>query len=276
MTEEVVISGIIESVIFRNDDNGYAVLKLRTEDGGETIAVGCVPFAGVGEYIEASGVWTTHSSYGEQFKISAFTRALPNTADLILEYLSSGIIKGIGRKTAEKIVDVFGDESLYIIERYPKRLCEVAGITAKKAEQIGRQFDLQNAMMLLMEFAYENKLEPETAVALLHTYGKKAVDIIHHNPYVLSSAEIGVPFFKADELAINMGFEGDARERLEAAVIYELRYNSESGHSFVPKDKLCRVLHLYQRWSTINVVRRLSLMFSLHFPSFALHGLPYF
>ncbi|MBQ7119003.1 MAG: ATP-dependent RecD-like DNA helicase [Oscillospiraceae bacterium] len=238
MTEEVVISGIIESVIFRNDDNGYAVLKLRTEDGGETIAVGCVPFAGMGEYIEASGVWTTHSSYGEQFKISAFTRALPNTADLILEYLSSGIIKGIGRKTAEKIVDVFGDESLYIIERYPKRLCEVAGITAKKAEQIGRQFDLQNAMMLLMEFAYENKLEPETAVALLHTYGKKAVDIIHHNPYVLSSAEIGVPFFKADELAINMGFEGDARERLEAAVIYELRYNSESGHSFVPKDKL--------------------------------------
>lgn len=238
MTEEVVISGVVESVIFRNDDNGYAVLKLLAEDGNEIIAVGCIPFAGVGEYIEASGGWTNHSSYGEQFKISAFTRALPTSADMILEYLSSGIIKGIGRKTAEKIVATFGDESLYIIERYPKRLCEIAGITSKKAEQIGRQFDLQNAMMLLMEFANENKLEPETAVALIHTYGKKAVDIIHHNPYVLSSPEIGVPFFKADELAINMGFEGDSRERLEAAVIYELRFNSESGHSFIPREKL--------------------------------------
>ncbi len=238
MTEEVVISGVIESVIFRNDDNGYAVLKLRMEDGGETVAVGCVPFAGIGEYIEASGMWITHSAYGEQFKISAFTRALPNTADMILEYLSSGIIKGIGRKTAEKIVETFGEESLYIIERYPKRLCEISGITAKKAEQIGLQFDLQNAMMLLMEFANENNLEPETAVALLHTYGKKALDIVHHNPYVLTGVEIGVPFFKADELAINMGFEGNARERLEAAVIYELRYNAESGHSFIPRKKL--------------------------------------
>ncbi len=238
MTEEVVVSGVIESVIFRNDDNGYAVLKLRGEDGGEIIAVGCVPFAGMGEYIEASGIWINHSSYGEQFKISAFTRALPNTADMILEYLSSGIIKGIGRKTAEKIVEVFGDESLYIIERCPKRLCEVAGITSKKAEQIGRQFDLQNSMMLLMEFANENNLEPETAVALFHTYGKKAVDIVYHNPYVLTDAEIGVPFFKADELAINMGFDGESRERLEAAVIYELRFNSESGHSFIPREKL--------------------------------------
>ena len=239
MTEESVIRGVIDAVIFRNDDNGYAVLKLIDETGEEIIAVGCVPFAGVGEYIEAEGEWSTHASYGEQFKISSFNRTLPNSSDMILEYLSSGTIRGVGRKTAEKIVNVFGDDSLYIIERHPKRLCEVAGITAKKAEQIGKQFELQNAMMLLMEFVHENGLDPETAVALFHHYGRSAREVVRRNPYILSDAQIGVPFYKADALAIDMGFDGCARERLEAAVIYELRFNSESGHSFIPRDKLC-------------------------------------
>ena len=239
MSEEIcVVNGIIGSVIFKNDENGYAVIKLITDDGGEIVAVGCVPFAGIGEYIEAAGSWVTHSSYGEQFKISSFRRALPSDADMILMYLSSGVIKGIGRKTAEKIVAAFGDDSLFIIERYPKRLCEIAGITAKKAEQIGKQFELQNAMMLLMEFANEYDLEPEVAVALFHQYGKKSLETLRNNPYILSYPEIGVPFYKADKIGLNMGFEGDSRERLNAAVIYELRFNSESGHTFIPKDKL--------------------------------------
>lgn len=238
MTEEAYICGVIDSVIFKNDDNGYAVLKLIGEDGGEIIAVGCVPFAGIGEYIEASGTWTNHSSYGDQFKISSFHRTLPTSADMILEYLSSGTIRGIGRKTAEKIVELFGDESLYIIERHPKRLCEVAGITAKKAEQIGSRFELQNALMLLMEFLAEHELPPEIAVALFHNYGKKATSIIRENPYVLSDAAIGVPFYKADMLAINMGFDGLSHERLDAAVLYELRFNADSGHTFLPRNKL--------------------------------------
>ena len=239
MDREIMINGVINSVIFKNDDNGYAVIRLCTEDGGEVIAVGCVPFAGVGEYIEASGTWTMHESYGEQFKISEFRRSLPTSAELILEYLSSGIVKGIGRKTAEKIVERFGDESLYIISNKPKKLCEIAGITAKKAEQIGKQFELQNAMMLLMSFVLENELLPETAVALFHFYGRNACDAIEQNPYILSDPEIGVPFYKADKIAIGLGFEGDCRERLNAAVLYELKFNSESGHSFIPRDKLC-------------------------------------
>ncbi len=259
MTEESVISGIIASVIFKNDDNGYAVLNLCTEDGGETIAVGCVPFAGVGEYIEASGVWANHPSYGTQFKITSFQRTLPNTAEMILAYLSSGAIKGIGRKTAEKIVETFGDDSLYIIERYPRRLCEIAGITAKKAEQIAARFEQQSALMLLMEFVSENGLEPEIAVALFHIYGKKATECVRRNPYILSDAEIGVPFYKADKLAIDMGFEGNARERLVAAVIYELRFNSESGHTFIPRDKLrtatARLLSIEEEQIEITIDR---------------------
>jgi len=238
MTEEQVISGVISSVIYRNDDNGYAVLNLRMEDGEDVVAVGCVPFAGIGEFIEASGIWTTHASYGEQFKISSFHRTLPNSEEMILEYLCSGTVKGIGRKTAEKIVRTFGDESLYIIECHPKRLCEIAGITAKKAEQIGRRFEEQNALMLLMEFVSENGLEPEIAVALFHQYGKRSSEVVKNNPYILSDVEIGVPFHKADKLAINMGFEGNSKERLCAAVVYELRYNSDSGHTFIPRDKL--------------------------------------
>ncbi len=238
---EQFISGVIGAVIFKNDENGYAVLKLYTEDGGEVIAVGCVPYAGVGEYIEAEGVMSVHSSYGEQFKISSFRRSLPTSPDMILEYLSSGTIKGIGRKTAEKIVETFGEESLYIIEHKPSRLCEIAGITAKKAEQIGKQFELHNAMALLLEFVIENELKPEIAVSLIHSYGTRAIDIINNNPYVLSSDEIGVPFYQADRLAINMGFGANDRERLTAAVLYELRYNADSGHTFIPRNKLCEV-----------------------------------
>lgn len=238
MTEELHISGIIDAVIFKNDENGYAVLKLITDDGGEVIAVGCVPFAGIGEYIEASGVWVTHSSYGEQFKISSFQRTLPTSAELILLYLASGTIKGIGKKTAEKIVDTFGDDSLYIIERFPKRLCEIAGITVQKAERIGKQFELQNSMMLLMEFAGEYGLEPEIAVAAFRNYGKNALSMLRNNPYILSSQEIGVPFYKVDKIGIDMGFDACSRERIDAAVIYELRFNAESGHTFIPKEKL--------------------------------------
>ncbi len=239
MVEEINIAGVVESVIFKNDDTGYAVLKLTDESGSEITAVGCVPFAGIGEYIEASGEWTNHNSYGQQFKISSFHRTLPTSSGLILEYLSSGTIRGIGRKTAEKIVELFGDDSLYIIDRYPKRLCEVVGITAKKAEQIGRQFEMQNALMLLMEFLNENGLEPEIAVALFHSYGKNAISAVRDNPYILSGADIGVPFYKADRLALNMGFEGDSGERITAAVLYELRFNSDSGHVFLPRNKLC-------------------------------------
>ncbi len=239
MTEEVILCGVINSVVFHNEDNGYAVLRLIDENEENVVAVGCVPFAGIGEYIEAFGDWGTHPTYGKQFKITSFKRTLPTSADMILEYLSSGTIRGIGRKTAEKIVAMFGDDSLYIIEHTPKRLCEIAGITAKKAEQIGRQFEMQNALMLLMEFINENGLEPETAVALFHHYGKASSEKVKRNPYILADSEIGVPFHKADALAINLGFEGDARERLNAAVIYELRFNSESGHSFLPREKLC-------------------------------------
>ncbi len=241
MAEEIIISGVIESVIFKNDENGYAVLKLRLSDGGEEIAVGCVPYAGVGEFIEATGTRASHPTYGEQFKISAFRRARPNSAAMILEYLSSGTIRGIGRKTAEKIVGLFGDDSLYIIEHEPKRLCEIAGITAQKAEKIGKEFEMQNSLSLLMEFLSENGLEPNVAVTLFRLYGKRANELVRSNPYLLSGAEVGVAFYKVDALAINMGFGGNSKERIDAAILYELRYNSEAGHSFIPRDKLCAV-----------------------------------
>ncbi len=241
MSEESMICGVVESVIFKNDENGYAVLKLIDEDGSEIIAVGCVPFPGIGEYIEAEGTWTNHQTYGNQFCITAFHRTLPSSAPLILEYLSSQTIRGVGRKTAEKIVDVFGDDTLYIIDKYPKRLCEVAGITAKKAEEIGKQFQLRNSLMILMEFLSENGLEPEIAVSLFRCYGKNAISAVRENPYILSDAEIGVPFYKADKLAIDMGFDGSSRERVTAAVLYELRFNSESGHTFIPQNKLSAI-----------------------------------
>lgn len=238
MAESLSVSGIISSVVFRSDETGYAVIRLCTEDGGELVAVGCIPYPGIGEYIEAVGIWETHSSYGEQLKITSFSRALPSTADLILEYLSSGTVRGIGRKTAEKIVDLFGDDSLCIIANKPNRLCEVAGITAQKARQIGNQFEMQNALSMLMEFINKNGIEPEYAVSLFKIYGQKSLEAVNRNPYIMSMPEIGVQFYKIDKMALDMGFDGNSEERVNAAVIYELQYNSEAGHSFIPREKL--------------------------------------
>ncbi len=239
--EEVIISGVIEAVVYKNNDNGYAVVRIAASDGSQIIAVGCIPNVGVGEYIDASGTWGEHPTYGIQFKINAFRRARPVTSEMILEYLSSGTIHGIGRKTAEKIVSRFGEDSLAIIENDPERLCEISGITLQKARQISHEFEKQNVLALIMEFMSNNGFDPTCAISLFRIYGVASYEVLHRNPYVLASEAIGVPFNKVDEIALQMGFDGDSDERLRAAVLYELEYNAEAGHSFIPYDKLCAV-----------------------------------
>lgn len=239
--ERMTIEGIVETVIYRNEENGYAVLRLETDNGDSIVVVGCLPNIGSGEYLSAQGIWSTHATYGEQFHVQACERRLPAAEGAILSYLSSGTVKGIGRKTAEKIVNLFGTESFTVIESEPMRLTEIPGITKSKAIAISEDFKLQNGISRLMEFLVSHHIEPQIALILYRTYGAYAIQFVQDNPYLLSYPEFGVSFQQADRLAFSLGVSAQSQNRVEAAILYELNYNANAGHCFIPWEKLCKI-----------------------------------
>ncbi len=231
------IDGTVMSVVFRNEENGYTVLRLKTLDGVVT-AVGVLPGVTAGEGLTLSGSWSSHPSYGEQFKAETFQRKLPTGKRAILEYLCCGAVKGVGPALAAAIVGAFGDDTLEVLTDRPDRLSEVKGISPKKAREIGDEFRKRTAVRLLMEFLTENGLTPVYALKLYKCYGPDALTAVRANPYLLTHEYFGADFFEADKLAESLGFDDDSPERVEAAVIFELRHNLNNGHSFLPREKL--------------------------------------
>lgn len=232
------ISGTVDAVIYQNEDNGYAVIRLIADDGEEVTAVGTLPQICLGEELMLTGHWVTHASYGEQFQTEYFERRMPATVKGIADYLSSGIIKGIGPKLARKIADRFGEETFDVMTNTPERLSSITGITARKAEQIGEQFRHQTSMRRLMEFLMENDLPPQLAARLYKRYKESAIDHILENPYLLCGEEFEVDFKAADDLALSQGISQTSMERLQAGILYTLQFNLTNGHTFIPKDKL--------------------------------------
>ena len=235
----VEISGVVESVIYHNENNGYAVFRLADEDEDRTvIVVGAMPFIGAGEYVIVSGVWTRHSSYGEQLKAVSAERIMPTDESAILTYLSSGNISGIGPVTAKRIVDNFGEESLEVIERSPRRLAQIQGITEKKAEEISASFRRQRSIRKLMQDLLEYDIQPHVVLLLYKWYGELSGELVSENPYILTNENFGVEFDNADRMAADLGFESDSEKRVDAGVLFELEYNLRGGHVFIPVEKL--------------------------------------
>ena len=231
----ITIEGTAAVLIYQNPENGYAVLRLETEDGIVT-AVGCMPGISPGEDLILKGKWIVHPSYGEQFKAEWAQRRMPVGSAAIFRYLATGSIKHIGPSKAKDIVDMFGDESLDIIENHPEELAKIRGITEKRAREISTSFRRQVSLRRLMEFLSQYGIKPYTAISLYHQMGDIAVDAVRDNPYIL--VEFGAEFFEADAMALEMGFEGDCPQRVEAAVIFELSHNLNNGHTFLPYSKL--------------------------------------
>ena len=152
--ELIVLEGTVETVMYENQDNGYTVCLLETEDELIT-AVGIMPCTQEGEMIRAQGKWETHPSYGKQFRVVYYEKQLPATGAAMIKYLASGVVKGVGKKTAEKIVGMFGDETLEVIENSPQLLCDIPGIRPKKAQEISEAFKNQFGMRNLMLFFRE-------------------------------------------------------------------------------------------------------------------------
>ncbi len=238
MTEMEVLQGTIGAVVYQNYDNGYAVLRLQCQDGQTVTVVGTIPRPAVGERLMVTGKWNTHSGYGRQFEAEFLERLMPQTRADILGYLSSRIIKGIGPRMAARIVEHFGENTLHIMEREPHRLAEVSGISDAKAKAIGENFLLQVGMRHLMEFFALHHLPAELAVKTYKLYGESTIDMLYDDPYLLMDEGLDAPFGAVDQFAIELGIAGNDPRRVDAGVLFELRYNLSAGHSFLPEEKL--------------------------------------
>jgi len=238
MAERYTISGSILSLVFQNEENGYTVLRMVTGDGEIVTVVGCIPCAAPGEDLILVGQWMTHPTYGEQFKAEQVERHMPTGESELLSYLSSGVIKGVGPATAEKIVARFGTAALRILEEEPEQLTKIKGITDKKAREIGESYRYQTGMRRLLEFLALSDLPLYLAMRLYRRYGVEAMEAVRTNPYLLVDEYYGVPFSVADEIALGLGFSGGENLRVEAAVLFELSHNAGNGHVFLPREKL--------------------------------------
>ena len=237
--EHVTVEGSVDAVIFQNEENGYTVLLLRVDGEDEPITVvGCIPCAAAGEGMTVTGVWVNHPVHGPQLSAESVERRLPQEEEDIVCYLSSGILKGVGPATAQRLVERFGADTLRVLEEEPERLRTIKGITAKKAMELSEAFRALTGLRQVMEFLARYDLPVYLAMAVQRTYGDNALQTLRDDPYILSRAQFGVDFAVADAIAISMGFGGDDPCRLRAAIEYELAHNAGNGHVFLPREKL--------------------------------------
>lgn len=235
------LSGTVENVIFKNEENGYTVLRLKDGNGENVTVVGCFPFAAAGETMVISGTWMTHSVHGRQFKAEYAQRMLPTNAAAIYQFLASGSVKGIGPATASLIVDRFGDKTLDVILNKPQELSQIRGIGTGKATQISKSFRQQAGLRMLMEFVCSFGLRPVLAMRMYKYYGDEALESLRENPYLLCSSLVGGTFREADTMALNLGMGGSSKNRIGAAILFELVHNTGNGHCFIPREKLAAV-----------------------------------
>lgn len=236
--DQEMLYGTVAAIVFQNPENGYTVLRLRSQDGELVTVVGSMPMTAVGERLSITGRWTSHATYGRQFEAELLERLMPETSEEILSYLSSGAVKGIGPKTAQRIVTAFGSSSLDVLENEPEKLTMISGISASKAREFSEGFKRQVGMRRLIEFLTAHSLPVELAIRLYRAYGEFAVDALRDDPYMLTMPYFGADFAAVDAFALSQDVDADDERRVEAGIIFELTYNQTNGHTFIPREKL--------------------------------------
>ena len=229
--------GKLGKIIFNNPENGYTVAVFDTEAGAIRIA-GSFAEPKSGAKYRLEGRFTIHPKYGEQFSVSSYEEMMPEGSDAILEFLSAGNIRGIGPKTAAQIVDVFGDETLSVIENTPEKLLMISGIGPKTlvkiSESFGESREFANTSIELRELG----IEMNEAVRIYRIYGKDSLRIVSENPYILAEDIRGINFRRADNIAAKLGVEPESRIRIESGIRYMLKSWAESGSTLMPENYL--------------------------------------
>lgn len=232
------VTGYIDHIIFRNEDNGYTVLVLKDAGEEELTCVGSFASLSQGVSIEATGTYTRHPVYGKQFQIESFIEKMPEDALAMERYLGSGAIKGIGAALAARIVRRFGEDTIRIVEEEPERLAEVKGISQKKAREIAAQIaekaDMRRAMMFLQKYGISLNL----GAKIYQKYRESVYNVLQENPYRLAEDISGVGFKIADEIASRIGIHADSDYRIRSGLLYTLLQATGEGHTYLPKEQL--------------------------------------
>lgn len=231
--QEESVKGIVDHIIYRNEENGYTVLSLHT-DGKKLTLVGFFQVINEGESIEAFGHMTSHASYGDQFKVERFEMREPEDREAIERYLGSGAIKGIGMALAARIVKKFGEETLRVMEEEPERLAEVKGISLRKAREIAAQFDGQRAQRSAMLFLQKYGISLSLGVRIYNAYGEEMYQILRENPYRMAEDINGIGFKTADSIAARIGIEADSEYRIRCGILYVLGLAAGEGSVYLP------------------------------------------
>ena len=242
------IAGSIERVTFYSEDSGYSVLKVKPERrypqaqarDGTIAVVGTMPQLGEGEHAEFIGAWVTHPQYGLQFQAQQAIPLPPQTAKGIVNYLSSGIIKGIGPATAQKIVNHFGERTIEILDEEPQRLHEVRGLKPQLAKKLMDIWADNRALRNVMIYLQGLGISAKIAKRIYERYGATTQFVIDQNPYQLADDVFLIGFRKADQIARNMGLTRDDQHRLRAGLLYALNELAKEGHTYAPRELLLK------------------------------------
>ena len=235
--ELIQIHGTLEEIVYRNENNAYSVIDVSSGDTLIT-AVGELPEMSPGEKLILTGRWTTHQSFGRQFKVERFERYLPDTAAQYLKYLSSGAISGIGPATARKIVDRFGENAFSVIENEPERLAVIPGITKDRAKRISADFRKQNAVRTVIIGLEQYGFTPSECIRIYKKLGANAAETVRENPYILCGLLETYSFERAETVAGKLGAPKDSLHRKRAGVTYILSRNLAGGHTALPREKV--------------------------------------
>lgn len=233
----VELEGRLIEIIFQNESNGFLVGVLDCEEEQVTV-VGCLPALKEGEVVSVKGKWIVHPIYGKQIDVKEYRHIQPSTKEGILKYLSSGVIKGIGKKMAERIIDHFGTDALEIIEYTPQRLTEVSGIGEKKAQSIMEAFAEQRELREIILFLSQYGITPAYAVRIYKKYAEKTISYIQENPYRLADEITGIGFKRADLIARAMGISPNSKYRIHSGIRYTINTFHNQGHTYAPSDLL--------------------------------------
>ena len=234
-----VIEGYVEHIVYRNSDNGYTVMNLVSGET-EITCVGMLPFINEGELLEASGRYTEHATYGEQFQIVSYELKTPQDVVAMERYLGSGAIKGVGSALAARIVRRFKEDTFRIIEMEPERLAEIKGISERKAREIAAQVEEKRDMREAMIFLQQYGITMSLALKIYQRYGTEIYRVVKENPYRMADDIAGVGFKIADEIARKAGIHTDSDFRIRSGIFYVLQQASQEGHVYLPRKELVR------------------------------------
>lgn len=238
MQSKEELSGVVERIIYHNEENGFTVFVLNTSRTHTALIKGHTPTLHAGEQVEVKGAWVMHPKFGKQFEAEHCSISLPTSALGIQKYLASGMIKGIGPVYAQKLVKKFGEKALEVIDQAPYRLHEVSGIGPKRVDRIIAAWQDQKEISHIMVFLQEKDISPTYAAKIYKKYGMQSISVLHENPYRLADDIWGVGFKIADQIAQNMGFAPDSQKRISSGLLYVLSQETSFGHIYAELEPL--------------------------------------